>query len=122
MTEDSSTCAKAMESELKKAAKSRPKRKCKRCGGSLVAIRRDRANGKNKHLKDWDSRQYHKKCFKEYRAEQYANRGRCLVCNKGLVMGVDCKECELCWNKRLEQEMIDSQYIEEELEGILWFW
>ena len=40
------------------------KPKCKECGRSLCAIGNDRKNGKKNSL-DWDSRQYHKKCYKE---------------------------------------------------------
>jgi hypothetical protein len=34
---------------------------CKHCGKSLVAVGRRRANGKAHE--DWESRQYHKKCW-----------------------------------------------------------
>ena len=38
------------------------KPKCHTCGRSLVAIGRDRENGKGHD--DWESRNYHKSCFK----------------------------------------------------------
>jgi len=38
-----------------------PKTKCKLCGKSLVPIGRARKNGKSHN--DWDTRQYHKKCW-----------------------------------------------------------
>ena len=42
--------------------------KCLRCGGSLRLIGKERKNGKviaNKTGKDWATRKYHKKCWKE---------------------------------------------------------
>ena len=39
------------------------KRKCKLCQKTLVAIGLSRENGK-KHHKDWNTREYHKKCYK----------------------------------------------------------
>ena len=36
--------------------------KCLKCGGPLVAIGSERANGKRHD--DWATRQYHKQCFK----------------------------------------------------------
>ena len=44
------------------------KRKCKKCGSTLRAIGKDRANGKPGRkgaFSDWSSRQYHKQCYKE---------------------------------------------------------
>ncbi len=40
-----------------------PKRKCKSCGKTLVAIGTARRGGTSRHG-DWDKRQYHKKCLK----------------------------------------------------------
>jgi hypothetical protein len=43
-------------------------RKCIRCNGALRSIGLDRANGKitiGKYNRDWEARQYHKKCWKE---------------------------------------------------------
>jgi uncharacterized protein with PIN domain len=45
----------------KKALKA--KKKCKACGRSLVPVGRSRVGGKPH--KDWSTRQYHKKCWKE---------------------------------------------------------
>ena len=42
------------------------KRKCKKCGSTLRAIGKDRANGKPGRkgvFSDWSSRQYHKQCL-----------------------------------------------------------
>ena len=42
--------------------------KCLRCGGSLRLIGKERKNGKaiaNKTGKDWATRKYHKKCWKQ---------------------------------------------------------
>ena len=39
------------------------KRKCKSCGKYLRAIGHARKNGKNH--KDWETRDYHKKCWKQ---------------------------------------------------------
>ena len=41
---------------------------CEFCGKSLVAIHSSRKNGKLG--KDWDSRKYHKKCWKIMKSEQ----------------------------------------------------
>jgi hypothetical protein len=41
------------------------KRKCKHCGKSLVAIGKERENGKPTLYKDWATRAYHKKCYKD---------------------------------------------------------
>ena len=44
------------------------KRKCQMCKRPLVLIGIERENGKfirNRNGKDWDSRKYHKKCYKD---------------------------------------------------------
>ena len=40
------------------------KTKCKECGKTLVPIADLRKNGTDRH-RDWGTRQYHKKCWKE---------------------------------------------------------
>jgi hypothetical protein len=44
------------------------KRKCLRCGRTLVSIGLDRANGGI--TPDWDDRKYHKKCYREMKEEE----------------------------------------------------
>ncbi len=44
-------------------------RLCQRCGRPLVAIGIARKNGRPHH--DWNSREYHKECFKAEMDEQY---------------------------------------------------
>lgn len=46
-----------------------PNKKCEYCGGTLVAIGRERANGKRSH-DDWETRRYHKKCWKEMKDDE----------------------------------------------------
>ena len=41
---------------------------CEYCDGPLVKIGKARANGKD-HI-DWESRRYHKKCFKELQTQR----------------------------------------------------
>ena len=41
---------------------------CEYCNGPLVKIGKARANGKD-HI-DWESRRYHKKCFKELQTQR----------------------------------------------------
>ena len=46
---------------------------CLKCGKVLKSIGLDRKNGKvsmDKYNADWDTRKYHKKCFRENKAEQ----------------------------------------------------
>ena len=52
---------------------------CKLCDKAIVAINNSRKNGKIG--KDWDTRKYHKKCWKKLKEEQdlILNLGRC--CN-----------------------------------------
>ena len=45
--------------------------KCVKCGKPLKAIGNARANGKNHH--DWGSRQLHKKCWQEFKADEARN-------------------------------------------------
>ena len=48
-------------------------RKCIKCNGALRSIGMDRENGKitiGKFNKDWEARQYHKKCWKEFKERQ----------------------------------------------------
>ena len=51
---------------LAKKAK-KPKGKCKLCGKTLIAVGHARKGGKNN--KDWGTRDYHKKCWQEYIAD-----------------------------------------------------
>lgn len=47
--------------------------KCVKCGRALPAIGLDRKNGRiteGKYNKDWASRKYHKKCYKEIKEHQ----------------------------------------------------
>jgi hypothetical protein len=46
------------------------KKLCKRCNKALVNIGDKRINGKDH--KDWETRIYHKKCWKEMIDEKYA--------------------------------------------------
>lgn len=39
------------------------KNKCLLCGKTIVAVGKSRKNGKNHD--DWDTRQYHKKCYQQ---------------------------------------------------------
>jgi uncharacterized protein with PIN domain len=52
----------AKRSEKKQEKKPEP-RYCDYCGGRLVSIGRDRANGSGMY-DDWSSRRYHKKCWR----------------------------------------------------------
>ena len=49
-----------------------PNKKCEHCGRALVAIGRDRENGKQSH-DDWSTRKYHKKCWKEVQEAEEAD-------------------------------------------------
>ena len=48
------------------------KRLCKSCGKTLRSIGYDRANGKNH--KDWSTRDYHKKYWKQLGTLEYCKR------------------------------------------------
>ena len=47
--------------------------KCLKCGRALTSIGLDRKNGRtteDKYNKDWDTRKYHKKCWREKKEHQ----------------------------------------------------
>ena len=47
--------------------------KCVKCNRALTSIGLDRKNGKislDKYNKDWDTRKYHKKCWRELKERQ----------------------------------------------------
>ena len=56
------------------------RRTCQHCGGHLVLIGSARKNGKpidNDDGRDWESREYHKKCYKEIQQDrQFLERMR----------------------------------------------
>ena len=49
----------------------KPKGKCAKCGKALVANGSSRVNGKN-HA-DWKTRSLHKKCWREFMADEARN-------------------------------------------------
>lgn len=49
--------------EVAEAEEEKKFRVCEMCGGHLVVIGRDRKNGSRRY-KDWDTRKFHKKCWK----------------------------------------------------------
>jgi hypothetical protein len=53
--------------------KPKPKPKCKLCDKTLVPIADRRKRGTRRHW-DWDTRQYHKKCWKQMRRNKYISR------------------------------------------------
>jgi hypothetical protein len=55
--------------------KPKPKPKCKLCDKTLVPLADRRKRGTRRH-NDWDSRPYHKKCWKQLRRNKYSSRSR----------------------------------------------
>ena len=58
-----------------KTTKPKPKPKCKLCDKTLVPLADRRKGGTRRH-NDWDTRPYHKKCWKLMHRSQYAPRPR----------------------------------------------
>ena len=72
MTKAPTSPSKASAKPKPKLKPTKPKPKCKRCDKTLVPIGDRRKRGTRRH-NDWNTRQYHKKCWKEMHRSQYVS-------------------------------------------------
>ena len=73
-------------------------KKCEYCNGPLVKIGNARANGKN-HI-DWDSRRYHKRCFKIVQDSKFDDDANFSRIQRTMAK-VGCEDAKLSPTERL---------------------